>query len=493
MSAYVYLGRFYLELNQFNKSVFYFQRADSTGHVIKDEINIAEIKTYLAESYLNIGLLNQAEAISKEGLDVILRHNNLRMMPQAYRIIGQIYFKKNNLAEAKKYFSLSLDVSIKIKELNAQMNAYYYLWKISEHVGNERDRLTNLNQYLLLKDSVKDLDLARQVERLQFEIEIQKKEQENKLLKSEDAVHEAIIQKQKMQNNVLYIVIVSISIVGFLIWRNSKRRTEVNRKLIQQNAEIEAQRKEIIKQNSSLSLRNQQLSDLNNEKDTLMSIVAHDLKSPLHRINGIVDLMESETALSEDQKIYMKMTRDATRQGLSLITDLLDVHMIEENIEPNYITFDISTFLLEKTQNFTPAADAKNIHLYIKEVTSEEVTSDIDYLDRIVDNLLSNAIKFSGTDSTIVLAAGKKGNEFWISIKDQGQGFTERDKQQLYQKFKKLSARPTRGESSNGLGLAIVKTLVDRLKGKIELNSEQGKGSEFIVRIPSQETPAIKI
>jgi signal transduction histidine kinase len=71
-----------------------------------------------------------------------------------------------------------------------------------------------------------------------------------------------------------------------------------------------------------------------------------------------------------------------------------------------------------------------------------------------------------------------------IAVKDQGPGFSEKDKSYLFQKFKKLSARPTAGESSNGLGLAIVKTLVDRLKGSISLVSEQGKGSQFIVNLP---------
>lgn len=71
-----------------------------------------------------------------------------------------------------------------------------------------------------------------------------------------------------------------------------------------------------------------------------------------------------------------------------------------------------------------------------------------------------------------------------LSVKDQGLGFSDSDKKFLFQKFKKLSARPTGGESSNGLGLAIVKTLVGRLNGTVELISAVGKGSEFIVKIP---------
>jgi signal transduction histidine kinase len=375
-------------------------------------------------------------------------------------------------------------VATRIKDLNAQMKAYYHLWKLSERQNDKVEELKNQNKYLILKDSIKDLDLARQVERLQFEIEIQRKEQENELLKVNNAKTEAVVQQQRLQNIILIAIIGFISILGFLLWRNGVKRREVNEKLVTQNTEIQKQREEIVKQNEKLSKRNQQLSDINHEKDTLMSIVAHDLKSPLNRIKGITDIMELE-GVSEDQKIYIKMTKDATQAGLDLITDLLDVHMLEENVEPKYTTFDLSKFLLEKTQHFMPAAEAKNIHLYITRVSNDLVFTDMDYLSRILDNLLSNAIKFSERNGTVVVGAGKLVDEFWVSIKDQGPGFSNHDRQMIFQKFKRLSARPTAGETSNGLGLAIVKTLVDRLNGSIELTSEKGKGSEFIVRIPT--------
>jgi signal transduction histidine kinase len=215
-----------------------------------------------------------------------------------------------------------------------------------------------------------------------------------------------------------------------------------------------------------------------------MSIVAHDLKSPLNRIDGIAYLMGMDGKLDKQLQQYVDMVKNATRNGLDLITDLLDVHMLEENVEPNYSTFDISRFLLEKTEALGPGADAKNIHLNIIRVENEEVFTDRDYLDRIFDNLLSNAIKFSPKNSIVDISADRTEHEFWISIRDRGPGFSNEDKNFLFQKFKKLSARPTGGETSNGLGLAIVKILVDRLKGKIELITDQGKGSEFIIRFP---------
>ena len=163
--------------------------------------------------------------------------------------------------------------------------------------------------------------------------------------------------------------------------------------------------------------------------------------------------------------------------------------MLEENVIPNYTTFEISEFLLRKVNAYQPAAEAKSIHLHITRIENEEVYLDADYLGRIVDNLLTNAIKFSSRNSTVDVAAGKSNDQIWISIKDKGQGFSDKDKRDLFQKFKKLSSQPTAGESSNGLGLAIVKTLVDRMKGTIELISEKGKGSEFIICVPASRNP----
>lgn len=484
MSAFSQTARFYQDNNQHDKALRYLHLADSAGQVIHDEINLAEVHISLSETFLNKGHLDEAEAICAEALKVIAEKKNMRMLPQAYISMGQIMFEKRDYVQAKKHFNLALAIAMTTKDIASKMEAHYFLWKISEKEKNKLSELSNLNAYLLLKDSIKDLDLARQVERLQFEIEIERKEQENELLKVDQVKTEAIIKQQRLSNIILAIIIVAVSLLGFVQWRSSKKRREINEKLAQQNQFIQNQRQEIIEQNEKLSRRNQQLSDINHEKDTLMSIVAHDLKSPLNRIKGIADLMEIEGGLSKDQLSYVRITKDTTQLGLALIKDLLDVHMLEESVVPNYSTFDISYFLLEKTNTFLPAAEAKNIHLHIARVENIEVQLDTDYLHRIIDNLLTNAIKFSKRETTVAVSAGKENNELWISIADQGQGFSEKDRLHLFQKFKKLSARPTAGESSNGLGLAIVKTLVDRLKGSIDLVSEQGKGSEFIIRLP---------
>ena len=112
------------------------------------------------------------------------------------------------------------------------------------------------------------------------------------------------------------------------------------------------------------------------------------------------------------------------------------------------------------------------------------LTSDKDSLLRILDNLISNAIKFSPAGKSITLKAVREDTLVRIFVIDQGPGFSEEDKKELFKKFKRLSAQPTGGESSTGLGLAIVKHLVRQLGGEIKLVSGPDSGATFEIILP---------
>jgi signal transduction histidine kinase len=259
--------------------------------------------------------------------------------------------------------------------------------------------------------------------------------------------------------------------------------------LATQNDQIVSHQHEIDIKNEALSRRNQQLSDINHEKDTIMSIVAHDLKAPLNRISGLAYLLEKEGPLNVNQMTYIQMIRDSTKSGARLIADLLDAHAIEENSNaPSYQDFDLAKLLSDSISYFQVVALEKDIRLEKTLPSTALFKSDPSYINRIVENLVSNAIKFSKVGSSVFLECRIENKNAIIKVRDQGPGFTDTDRLSLYKKFKKLSAKPTSSESSNGLGLAIVKTLIDRLGGTIELISSEGKGSEFVVSIPYIET-----
>ncbi len=483
--AYSQLAILYQEIDNLSESNKYLLRSDSVCRVIQDDINMARIKILLAKNYLKEGKLDEAQKIGEAGFKVIERINNVRLLPEGFLIKGKIYFARKKYDQAKAEFSSALKAATTSKQSVLQMESYYQLAQISKFMNLKQEEMSHLNHYLILKDSVEDIELTRQVERLQFELEIQTKERENEFLKLQQAGTESLIARQRLGNILLLVIVTFLVILALIIWQVSSRRRLVNHKLANQNQQIIQQGEEIIKQNETLQKRNILLSDLNHEKNTLMSIVAHDLKSPLNRISGLASLIKMEGTLTVKQQEYVQMVKDAVKSGSSLITDLLDVNEIEEgdNSAAN-TSFDLVFLLKERVNHFLSYAVLKGIKLDFRSPDSIPFVSDSSYIDRILENLISNAIKFSKGGTSILVSAKNENMRVIISVKDHGPGFTEMDQKMMYKKFKRLSARPTSSESSNGLGLAIVKTLVDRLGGSIQLITQVGVGSEFIVTLP---------
>ncbi len=488
-SAYAQLGGLYQKMDDLEKSNFYFLKSDSGYQTINDAINLARTKVLLAENYLRQGRISEASDIGEKGFAYIEKAANVRRLPEAHLLMGRIYLAEKKYGQARQQFSSALQLSKLSQQSAFQLESYYLLAQVSKLMNNRQEEILNMNQYLILKDSIEDLELARKVERLQFELQIESKEKENELLKLRQTQTETFVGRQRLVNILSGVIIVFLSILAVLYWQIGKRRKVLNQKLAMQNEQIILHQQENEIQNEALSKRNLELSDINHEKDTIMSIVAHDLKAPLNRISGLAYLLEKEGPLNSDQQIYVQMIRDSTKSGARLIADLLDAHAIEENSNaPSYQDFDLAKLLSDSISYFQVVALEKDIRLEKTLPSTALFTSDPSYINRIVENLVSNAIKFSKVGSSVFLACRIENQNAVIKVRDQGPGFTDTDKLSLYKKFKKLSAKPTSSESSNGLGLAIVKTLVDRLGGTIELISSEGKGSEFIVTIPNIET-----
>jgi signal transduction histidine kinase len=486
LSALMELGLVYEVVRDTANAILALQEADSIARSIDDKISLAEINLALGEFLLDENQLPDAFTAANAAYDIVHSTDNHRLFPRTNLLLGRLHFETNNYERAIGYLTKVINDAENTGNMLLERDAHFYLSKLYMNRGEKQKGIEHSNKYLILNGSLQNVDLARQIERLRFQLEIEKKEKENELLVASHRANEATLNKQKLQNVMLVIIIVFISILSGIHWFNSRKRRDINYKLAGKNAEIQMQREEIVRQNEKLSRRNAELSELNHEKDTLMSIVAHDLKAPINRIKGLTDLLEMEGFDPQEQRTYIQMIRDATQAGLDLIKDLLDVNMLEENVLPEYSSIDMKNFLTSKLESFTQVAEQKKIRLNI-DAAENKIITDADYLGRILENLVSNAIKFSEHNSTVDVTAGGSDGQFWIKVKDHGPGFSEEDKSMLFQKFRKLSARPTGGESSNGLGLAIVKTLVDRLEGEIALHSEPKKGSEFAVTFPQKQ------
>lgn len=484
-SSLLELGSLQKDAGDRTAAMISFRRADSVAARVNDPITRAELSLALAELLLEEK--NIAEALDRASDVVVLMRNriNYKVLLNALLIQArcQVVLGKPDLA-----IPILLRVLRQAEEAKAvtyQRDATRLISDIYRKRGESAKADEYESRFRILSEMLQNSDLSRQIDRLEFQLEIEKKEKENELLKSESARSAALISTQRTQNLALAISLGFLLIIAVISMRHSRRRRLINHKLALQNAHIVTQKEEIRRQNENLSRNNALLSELNQEKNTLMNIVAHDLKAPLNRIFGLTNLMEMEGGLSDNQKKYVQLIKDSTRGGLALITDLLDVNELEEiKNKPQQNPVDVAALLADRVNSFKQAAEQKQITLTLDVHLQQPVLSDANYIGRILDNLISNAIKFSKPATAVMVAASREGAALRLVVKDQGPGFSETDRRFMFQKFKKLTARPTGGETSNGLGLAIVKTLVERLQGQINLFSEPGQGAVFEVLLP---------
>ncbi|WP_188462664.1 ATP-binding protein [Marivirga lumbricoides] len=281
-----------------------------------------------------------------------------------------------------------------------------------------------------------------------------------------------------------------VVIMGLRFNTTFEKNEELGEALQSANKELEAKvlarTKQLDIKNKELIKGNEELKRTNEEKNGLIHIVAHDLKSPLSNNIGLIQLMRMDKDVSAEQLIYLNHLEKSNNQGMSLINDLLVLYNLETQKEINIKPIEVQPYFSEVLKKYTGMASQKQIELREKIDTEEGAFyTDKSLLNRILDNLISNAIKFSHPNTSVTVKASLKNNKLKISVADKGTGILEEEQHKIFKKFQKMSNKPTGNESSSGLGLSIVKELVERLQGEVSFRSYPGKGSTFYVDLPN--------
>jgi PAS domain S-box-containing protein len=238
----------------------------------------------------------------------------------------------------------------------------------------------------------------------------------------------------------------------------------------------------------ALRQSNDQLRELNNQKNEFLGMAAHDLRNPLAVIQNSSSVLSrySSENLTEKQKEFLKKIYDTSKFMLELLNSLLDISKIESG-----------KLELEITKNNYPDFVIKNIEfnrffatekgISIDSVLSDDiplVDFDKNKIEQVLNNLISNAIKYSHPNTTIRIEVITEKDFVVTKVIDQGQGIPENELPLVFKPFQKTSTKPTAGEKSTGLGLAIVKKIVEGHQGVIGVESDVGKGSTFFFKLP---------
>jgi len=291
-----------------------------------------------------------------------------------------------------------------------------------------------------------------------------------KEIQAQELINSALkIQRENLLNTVFFLGIVILLLVAAFTYRQYRSKLKANLQLNEQKAETEA--------------KNNKLVSLNDEKNNLIHILAHDLRAPINSISGLTELLKMK-ASDEQSKEVVEKIQNATERINSMIKKILDVESIEsDKSNLNLEVVDLKEIASQVVDEFNENAQKKQITLKTKFKKSKKYTicGDKVYLFQVFENLVSNALKFSEPKTSVTVKLKRKGNKIRATVRDQGPGINVDDRKKLFNKFQKLSAKPTQGEQSTGLGLSIVKKYVDLMDGTIRVKSKVGQGTDFII------------
>ena len=285
--------------------------------------------------------------------------------------------------------------------------------------------------------------------------------------------------------------------------------------IVAMGSEVEGRTKHILVMSDRTADKqvNQALSDAvaaaetaNRAKSTFLSNMSHDIRTPMNAIIGFTTLALSNIDDTDRVKDYLAKTLASSNHLLSLINDVLDMSRIESGkLHLEEVEVNLSDVLHDLKTIVSGQIYAKQLELYMDamDVTDEDVYCDKTRLNQILLNLLSNAIKFTPAGGTVSVRvrqlAGKvRGcGQYEFRIKDNGIGMSQEFAQKIFEPFERERTSTVSRIQGTGLGMAITKNIVDMMGGTIEVQTAQGKGTEFTVCVPmraqTEQRPVEKI
>lgn len=459
-AAIAHVAAYHLHRSEFDLAEAYARDAlDRTGRSGTRSTHLAA-STTLASALLARGDRAGAIAVARESMNKVsdellgqpdlLNFDERQSLVTITRLLADLHEQEGNFQEAFRFQGLNAQ----IKAIDTEARHKLLIAQVSYRAETAAS-----------EEKINNLEQSRQFQALELEKErlalINERNRTKALEKIEQARELELASTRRMNVAYAVIALLAIGLLGvnlYAVW--VQRRSA---KLLRR--------------------QNEQLHQLNAEKDEFLAIAAHDLKSPLGGIQRACEIIaDRQTDSDFARELARDMAQSASRM-FHLVTRLLDLRRVGQPAEP-LSPCNVTELARSIQTEAQPKARAKQITLeLIAPPEPVRALGDPVRISQILDNLLSNALKFSPAGKRVTVTVMEDTAGPSLAVADEGPGISTEEQEKLFQKFTQLSARPTAGEHSSGLGLAIVLAQVEALGGRIACESEPGHGTRFVVRL----------
>jgi signal transduction histidine kinase len=234
-------------------------------------------------------------------------------------------------------------------------------------------------------------------------------------------------------------------------------------------------------------------SDKNDFYTDLISVVAHDLKTPISAVKGFIELVQQAGPLNQQQEHFSERALASLERMERLIADLLEYTRINANAQFEPVECDLRELIAESVEMLEEIAARRQVSISV-EIASESpvVKADVRLITEVLNNLLSNAVKYNRDGGIIQIRVADEDDHIRVDVHDTGVGIPADDVNRVFERFYRSRNNPGMKVEGSGLGLAIAETIIKRHNGQIWVDSTEGEGSTFSFTLPNLTSASIQ-
>ncbi len=502
--VYGNMGTLYSELKDYEQALAYYEQSLETYRSLQNNLGVASVLSNIGNLYYfqgdytrTLDYYKQAEAILNETGATVYRAYLMNNM-------GMIYLETGDYAEAEAKFKSALEIARTVNSLELEAEIYASYGELYRKKGEYKRALEYTERESDLRDSIFAETTAKQIAEMQTKYDTERKERENSLLRKDNEIKELEIGRKEMQRNSLFVISGLVIILVIFVYRRYRTKKKSAEVLSAKNEVITKQKEELTE--TLDVLRRMQKKLVESEKmaslGSLVTGVAHEINTPVGIIiTAITSLSDRLKLLSEKYRVnqmkksdldnFLSYTEKASNLILSNsqrtgeLVKSFKMVSVDQSTEVKR-QFKIGNYIKDVLLSLEPKFKGKEIEIRINCDENLVWNSYPGILAQIVTNLVINSIVHGFGDrkeGIIEFEVKVEDSRLKFIYRDNGRGMNAEVLQQIFDPF-----YTTNKQTGTGLGMHIIYNLItQKLKGNIEVKSELGTGSEFIMEFPFSE------
>lgn len=449
--AYNNIANIYQKQQQPKQASDYYGKALKIQRELADSAAMCNCLMNIASNHLEQNQLEDVSAPLNEALVIAKKIGDNEIIALCYMHLGVLYSKTEEMNKATGMLKQAEELSLNAGYEQVRQEILHTASNIYFEARDYKSAYEYLNKAETMSDTLMNRQLLEKTR--EFEVRFKSKENEAELALYKQKLK--IIHLQQISFAVILLLLIALVISLF-----------INRK---QNR-----------------IQNRKLKDLNETKDKLFSIISHDLKSPAIAQKVAIDTMIQRADKYDSETLVMLTAfNNAAESQLSLLQNLLNwANMQTGKMTFNPLAFNLSETIAKSIELYAVSAKNKGLQLMSDMPEKCIVRADRQMINTVVRNLLNNAVKFSKPDELIRLTVSCQDSYTRVSVIDNGLGMSQQQIDELLVDGKSTSKDGTHGEKGSGLGLIICKELLKKNNSRLEIESDENKGTSFSFNLP---------